>query len=257
MILFFSGTGNSEYVAKRIGAKTEDEIVSIGEILKDNQKIKLSTNNSPYIFVCPTYAWGMPKPVTEFIKSTEFAGNNQVYFILTCGGETGNTIGSIRKLCEEKNWTLRGFAEVKLPDNYIIMFSDTSEAEAKKMLRDAEPIIQKISQQIKNGKKIEFNATIGFVAKLKSGLVNSLFNKFYLTAKGFRSTDKCTGCGSCVQLCALNNIEIKDKKPYWGGNCTHCMACISNCPVYAIEYKDKTQGKTRYNCFNYTDENKK
>ena len=34
MILYFSGTGNSEHAAKRIGQETEDEVLNLFERLK-------------------------------------------------------------------------------------------------------------------------------------------------------------------------------------------------------------------------------
>ena len=34
MILYFSGTGNSEYIAKRIGEEINDEIMNLGEKIR-------------------------------------------------------------------------------------------------------------------------------------------------------------------------------------------------------------------------------
>ena len=62
--------------------------------------------------------------------------------------------------------------------------------------------------------------------------------------------ERCTGCGACVALCPLNNIELESGKPKWGNNCTHCMACICRCPNKAIEYGKSSFGKPRYNCPN-------
>ena len=39
MILYFSGTGNSFYVAKKIQSITEDKIISINEFIKKNRTI--------------------------------------------------------------------------------------------------------------------------------------------------------------------------------------------------------------------------
>ena len=69
---------------------------------------------------------------------------------------------------------------------------------------------------------------------------------FFVKAEAFRATDACIGCGRCVELCPLNNIQLENSKPVWGKNCTHCMACICYCPKEAIEYGKKSKGKPRY-----------
>ena len=79
-----------------------------------------------------------------------------------------------------------------------------------------------------------------------SNIVNPIFYKMFVNAKGFYATDKCIGCGKCVEECPLNNIHLENKKPVWDNNCTHCTACINHCPAKAIEYKKNTQGKERY-----------
>ena len=41
MILYFSGTGNSRYVAKRMGEELGDEVVSVNERLKNKNRESL------------------------------------------------------------------------------------------------------------------------------------------------------------------------------------------------------------------------
>ena len=60
MILYFSGTGNSRYIAEVINSVIEDKLVSINECLKNNLIVSLEQQ---YIIVCPTYAWRIPRVV--------------------------------------------------------------------------------------------------------------------------------------------------------------------------------------------------
>jgi flavodoxin len=102
MILRFSGTGNSLYIAKFIAKIIDDKIVSINELIRNNSKEKM-LSDKPFVFVCPTYAWRIPNIVDTHIKETIFGGNNKAYFILTCGGDTGNAIYYIKKLAVKKD----------------------------------------------------------------------------------------------------------------------------------------------------------
>ena len=60
MILYFSGTGNSRYIARKIAAELDDEIVNVGDKIKSgNNDVKEETNhrrrrssfNSPYSYL--------------------------------------------------------------------------------------------------------------------------------------------------------------------------------------------------------------
>lgn len=49
-------------------------------------------------------------------------------------------------------------------------------------------------------------------------------------------TDKCIGCGRCVDVCPEICISIVDKKACINYEyCKGCMLCASNCPIKAIE----------------------
>lgn len=246
MILYFTGTGNSRYVAQNIAKDINDEIVSINHLIKQKNKKQLVSKDRPFVFVSPTYAWRLPQVVTEFITTMTYSGSNKVYFIMTCGADTSNSISYIKQLCEDKNWDLKGIAEVIMPDNYIALFPSSDENTAKKIIQRANPLIRQIASDIRNENKFIKIVPSGFKGKIKSGIVNVLFYKLFVNANGFHTTKLCTGCGKCVKLCPLNNIDLNNNIPHWSNKCTHCMACISCCPSKAIEYKNKTQGKTRY-----------
>lgn len=246
MIVYFSGTGNSGYVAKKIAEATKDEIKSMNLLMKQESHSELTSKNHPFVLVCPTYAWRIPRVVESFIRKTEWKGSSEVYVVLTCGSETANAIHYIRELCKVKGWKLLGFAEVVLPDNYIVMFPGPKEEEVRTLMNKVAPRIEEIAEKIKKKEQFTIATTKGLLGKIESGWINDLFYPLMVHAKGFRVTDECVSCGKCKEVCPLNNIEITNGKPVWNDYCTHCMACINRCPKQAIEYKNRTKGKTRY-----------
>jgi ferredoxin len=52
--------------------------------------------------------------------------------------------------------------------------------------------------------------------------------------------DKCTGCGSCVDVCPTEAIELNDdgKAVVDADACGDCGACVDECPSEAISMPD-------------------
>ncbi|MBS6396323.1 MAG: EFR1 family ferrodoxin [Clostridiales bacterium] len=246
MILYFSGTGNSEYAAKRIGKEISDEAINLFGKIRNKDKSGLKSERA-WIIVVPTYAWRIPRMVQKWIEETDFSGNRDIYFVMTCGESIGNAGKYLEKLCVEKNMNYYGCAEIVMPENYIALFSTPTEEEARKIIEQAEIVIDRTADYIKKGVRLP-QTEIGFGDKLKSGIVNNLFYPLFVHAKKFYVTEDCVSCGKCSSVCPLNNIHMNDGKPVWGKECTHCMACICRCPKEAIEYGKHSQGLPRYTC---------
>ena len=246
MILYFSGTGNSEYVARRLSVEVNDSLLSITASLKAERMLKIP-KSQPIIFVAPTYGWRLPRVVEAWIRKNKSIKGQKVYFVLTCGSDIGNADKYLSKLCKDKEVEYMGVQEVIMPENYIAMFDIPSKELAEEIIDNAEPSIMEAAKCIIDG--VTFNKKKTNVTdKLKSSIVNDVFYSTIVKAKKFKVTDKCIGCGKCERVCPLHNIELKNGKPVWGKECTHCMACISYCPVEAIHYGGKTVDKRRYVC---------
>ncbi len=248
MILCFSSTGNSRFVAEKIAKKTNDDIINLNDKIKNNDYSSVSTD-SRLVIVTPTYAWRIPRIVTEWIEKTKISGVNGVWFVMTCGGEVGNAEKYNKLLCEKKSFEYKGTAQIVMPENYIAMFDAPQVDEARKIVNKALSDIDKAIDCILNNQPLS-KISISFKDKILSGIVNDVFYPVCVKSNDFYATDSCVSCGKCVKLCPLNNIESVNGKPVWHNNCTHCMACICYCPVEAIEYGNKSKGKPRYHIEN-------
>lgn len=246
MILYFSGTGNSRYAAEFLAQALGDQAEDVGLWIKEGRKGEFHADR-PWVIVAPTYGWQLPHVLMEFLQTAEFSGSQMAYFVMTCGGDIGNAAQSIQSLCRRKGLTYQGVLEVVMPENYIALFSAPEKAEAQAILRKALPTLNQGAVWIAEGKPFP-EKRVTCLDCLKSGLVNRVFYQFVIRAKPFYSTEACTGCGRCVELCPLNNIHLAERHPHWGNRCTHCMACICGCPAEAVEYGRRSRGKVRYWC---------
>ena len=81
MIFYFSGTGNSRFIAKRIQEKTGDEMYSLNEAIKQ-KKIFSGKTPETAVFVVPAYAWRIPEIVETWIRKSKFDIGMKAYFVI-------------------------------------------------------------------------------------------------------------------------------------------------------------------------------
>jgi flavodoxin len=120
MILYFTGTGNSRYVAEKIADETKSELLNLSDRIKKNETFAVQADN--VVFVTPTYAWRIPRIVRDWIRKADFSAVKKVWFVMTCGSEIGNASAYNQKLCSEKGCEHMGTAQIIMPENYIAMF---------------------------------------------------------------------------------------------------------------------------------------
>lgn len=241
MIFYFSGTGNSKWVAEELAQKTSDEAILITEA-KDLYHLK---ENEPLGFVFPIYAWAAPTCMSEFISSIKFENyhNNYAYFVATCHSQTGNIDAQIKELLGQRGMKCDAGFSINMPNNYLMApFAKTDKVEKRtKLLEEAQIQIEEIAAAVTSKRKI---------FKLKRGLnilsrIAPLFKK-HMTDKGFWvEKDKCIKCGKCEAVCPVKNIKL-EPFPVWKSKCEMCQACLNSCPTAAIEYGHFTKGKKRY-----------
>jgi len=239
MIYYFSATGNSKWVADQLADGTGDKAVSITEIMKRGALPPPVESGETLVLVFPVFAFAPPRFVIDFVRKLKVADGAFVCAVCTMGGAAGGTFRYLEKFIR-----LDSCYALKMPSNYILMSGREADGEIGAKIAKAKAALPAICESV-SAKKAEMKARNGYPAFLMTAVVAPLFNKF-ASDKAFHSTDRCTGCGLCTELCPLGNIAIEDGRPRWHGNCMQCMACIQNCPAAAIEYGDKTRGRERY-----------
>ena len=244
MVLYYSGTGNSKFIAKCIASALETDCLNLNERIKTGDTSSVQTEEN-VILVTPTYAWRIPHIVSGWLGKAELVGAKRIWFVMDCGSEIGNAAGYNRQLAAQKHLHYMGTAQIIMPENYIAMFNAPRKEQARSIVEQTEPELQKVLTQLRAGQQFPAPRD-NLYDRFMSGPVNPVFYRFFVKADAFRATDACIGCGKCVELCPLNNIHLESGRPVWGKNCTHCMACICYCPKEAVEYGKKSRGKPRY-----------
>ena len=234
MIYYFSGTGNSQWVAEQLALATGDCAINLIEC-EPPKTVEGQTIGLAF----PVYAWGMPEPVTTFAK--QLMGTPAFAFgVCTCGADAGNTM---EKLC--RVFSIHSQYSIIMPNNYVIGSNPDSSEVIRQKIFHAKERIEDISQMIARHQS-ESNVEKGRLAWLKSSFVHYGFEHFARTTKPFYVTDSCISCGLCAKNCPTKTISIVDGKPVWGTKCYQCTSCINRCPVQAIQYGKDTLKRGRY-----------
>lgn len=248
MILYFSGTGNSEYVAGRLAEAISDEYLDICQRLKNNDYSAFSSDR-PWVIVAPTYAWQAPRMIRKWLIKTRLSGEKKIYFVLTCEASVGDAAGYLKAIAERKKLEYMGLGRVIMPNNYFILSKVPDREKALEIIAGSEEHINELAYRIKNREPFD-EIKRRLFDKTKSMGINKSFNSWFgkhPIDRKFEALDSCVGCGNCEKVCPTGNISIgEDKKPVWSGNCVQCLSCISRCPEDAIVYGKKH--KEKYFC---------
>ncbi len=245
MIFYFSATGNSEYVANRIAAATGNKTVSITDCCKSGSFSFDETDKTVGI-VSPTYAWGLPIIVREFLqKLTLHTKPDYFWFAATYGTTPGQTGRLAEDILKAKGLSVSAKFSVKMPDTWTPIYDLSSKSKVQRINEAAERQIDRIIRAIQNcacGDFMKDKAPL-FLAKAFYGLAyNSMRRTSHFTVE-----NTCIGCGLCVRNCPVSAIKIRAKKPVWvQDECVMCLRCLHHCPKFAIQYGKRTKQHGQY-----------
>ena len=240
IVFYFSGTGNCLKVAKTIVKELGNgEIISMAKPGKYNLLKQYDTIG----FVYPTYFWGLPKKVIDFIENLNVNNNKNTYYysITTYGGSAGNALYQLYELLFNRhNIKINYGQKLQMFSNYVIIYdmSEKIDEITKNSNEKLAPIINSI--------KMRKNNKINKSTKIFSFINKGFIKKAAGMDKDFTVNNNCTGCGICKEVCPVKNIELVNNKPQYSHHCEQCVACIQYCPQKAINYKNVTQTRRRY-----------
>jgi formate hydrogenlyase subunit 6/NADH:ubiquinone oxidoreductase subunit I/flavodoxin len=250
-IYYFSGTGNSLYVARELQKRIpETNLIPIVSLL--NQDV-IEIKGETLGFVFPIHYTAIPIPVKMFIKKLDLKSTKYVFAIATRLGTPHRAFIDIEKILKKKGKSLDSRFALNMANNDPKSdYKVPTKKEIKKfeyVVNTRLSIIQKII--INKEKSHEKDTDITFpVSPLVVKLVPIFrpFLEFTRLKSRYYADSKCTGCGTCEKVCLSKKIKMINKKPVWQKNvqCFYCYACINYCPKQSVQIKSFTEKNGRY-----------
>ncbi|NLY75312.1 MAG: 4Fe-4S binding protein [Firmicutes bacterium] len=241
-IYYFSATGNSLAVAKKLQQQLDDcRLIPIAS-LANARSIKPGGETVGFVF--PLYYMGIPLLVKDFLEKISLDGVRYIFAVVTKGNPlAGGAIPQLAKIMKRWKYRLDAGFYITLPDNYIPMLNLPREAEQRKQFQACEVKIPQIVKYIKTNARLKERAFGSFLRPL-------IYNRWAANVRNsdrrFTVEDSCISCGVCEQVCPVNNIKMSQTEPEWLHHCEECLACLHHCPKQAIQCGKSTKKKPRY-----------
>lgn len=223
-IFYFTGTGNSLYVAKSLS----ERIISIPQAIK--QGIKEYDDDDVIGFVYPTYGHAAPRIVKEFISKVQLK-SKYIFVIATCSHASSTSTSDL-------GITFNYSDCVEMVSNHIPIANIEREKAIDKNVNEQ---IRRIKTDIYNRKEQCKNPSVKerFIVKVIGAVHSGIpCDKYFVS-------DNCVGCGICAKECPKGNIAI-DTTPSFSTSCEGCLAYVHNCPKKAIQVKRDKNPNARY-----------
>jgi len=259
MIFYFSGNGNTRFVAKHLADILGQEVIELhGKLLIDgNVDIKIPAGED-VVWMFPIHSWGIPPVVVDFISHANLTLDSGTlhHMVATMGDDSGLTDLMWRRLIDARGWKSASAQGVIMPNTYVLMkgFDVDKPEVAEAKINEALKSLPSVADTIRSRKYVT-DIHRGSFAWIKSRVIYPSFVKHCLSSSETRKmsprkfhTHDCISCGKCVQTCPMDNITLTDSTPTWGDNCAMCLGCYNICPRHAIEYGSATLRKGQHHC---------
>lgn len=249
VLYYFSGTGNTKWVADIFKEKFNSKGINIDLLNIENIKNIDDIDKQGYDFQIigmPVYAGMPPKMVMDFVNKFPNSENKMKTIIYsTQGSSRAAAIDYVRKVLGKKGYdiVIQGF--IPMPNNYFFAFGkEPSKEKMVFMYSNARKKVIQVVDSFSNNLRQKESVTPLRVFFAK-GIVKSFNNYLPRMSNNFSVTEACTRCGLCLRNCPKGNITFEDGKTIFHGKCMMCVRCIHICPSNAIRYKNKKINQTQ------------
>jgi ferredoxin len=251
MIFYFSGTGNTRWVAEQIAEALNEELLYIPDLIRMERFEFQLKENENIGFCFPTHGWQPPRIMRSFIQhlSLKNRTSNYCWALTTCGDNMGEAMTILNKELRSKGLEAETQFSVIMPESFVclpFMKTDPEDKEHWK-IENARHQLHHIISIVKDCKRGIEELEKGATPRLYSYVIGAYFNKKMVTDRKFTvDRDVCIQCGKCTKVCPVDNI--KGTPPRWlhSGKCTSCLACYHYCPVHAINNGGITRKRDQY-----------
>lgn len=225
MVFYFTGTGNSLYIAKQIA----ENPISIPKIMRQRSLDFIADSIG---IIAPVYGHEVPDMVKDFLRRAHFH-TEYFYIILTYGNRHGGAAELAKELCDECGITVNYINVIMMVDNWLPSFDmneqkkiDKKVEENLKLILDDLSVCKNKISQVTDSDREAHRQFLNRMSQMPPDVWQHLL----------WMTDACTGCEICEKVCPSSSIHVVDGRAvHVPGHCQTCLACAHAYPQKAIQ----------------------
>ena len=254
IVLYFSGTGNSAYVAKGLAQRMGADCHSIEE---DMDFAALLAAHGTVAVCYPIYGSCVPRIMREFAAEHSTVLCEKKLIILCTqmmfSGDGARAFARLLPGCDSNVLYAEHF---NMPNNISnFWLFPVREKECKRKQRAADRKLERVCRDIQNG-VIRRRGWSRF-----STLLGKLHNTYWLSIEqkqkgSFAADEDCNRCGACVGRCPVENLSLTDVGVAQKNDCILCYRCVNLCPQKAATVLLPAKPKRQYRGMGRTDREK-
>lgn len=248
-IFYFSGTGNTRYVAEYMAyvlTKQDQNAKAINiEDINMEQQDELIHQSDLMFLMYPIYGSDMPRNMKRFIDDMPEEFGKKLGVVCTQLLFSGDGGSIFFKTLKEKGYNQLWSYQINMPNNLTTSgpFKVKGyEYNEEHYLKHARNKVKKICKAVIRGRKrlgdhTPFHKVLGLMQR-------PFYRRFeaqMFTKHLDIDTSACTSCGLCARICPNDVIKASDSEVKFVNRdqCTFCLRCYNFCPVGAVTFKGR------------------
>lgn len=237
-IIYFSGTGNTKYIAEKMKAAIMETNVEVDLI--NIEKDRIQSDIYDYIIIGgPVYVERYPEILLRYLEKNlyNYSGMCMMYSTQATDGKTPVFKHAMKSI---KNINVTYYDYLTMPNNfYNFMFKRCSAKKEAELIKLAAKKAEKMALEFCEGKTNKYNISNirVIMAEVAYRITYPFFRKFLMRNLKI-DKNKCVKCMLCEKFCPAQSIKIEPNLKI-NNDCTFCQRCINSCPKNAFLYKNK------------------
>jgi len=232
-LAYFSGTGNTEYLVRRLAEKFSRRGIPVRPVRIEDVPTGYAPPAAAVLGLAyPVHALNAPSPVFDFIASLP-DGEGRKAFLLKGPADPffdGGSSHLVILALKGRGWEVFHEGMAVMPSNIFIRYPDDF---IRLLLRAADNRLERISAGVAAGAvRLENPGPVARFLTRHLSRLESRGGKYF--GRDLEASSACDLCRVCVQSCPVGNIREEAGKIVFGDRCIICMRCLYLCPRGAI-----------------------
>ncbi len=257
-VYYFSGTGNSLAVARRLSEALHEKLICIPAVMSQG---RIAGEGDLIGIVYPVYNHIVPFIIKRFVERLDLPKGKYVFAACTYGDNPCASLELLDKIIKKQGSFLSAGFALKMPYNYIspasrfrsvfrpFVLKENTPDQTAGLLEDCENKMVEIINTVGKRDKAEIDIRCKELEHLIDflNLRNTLQKNVWLKIAGYKEKtklpyiecvtlmdhgffvdEKCAGCGTCERICPVGNIRI-----IHGRRRNGCIAASNALPAFS------------------------